>query len=610
MKKVVELNQVTVRFAGDSGDGIQLTGSQFTRTTAISHNDLSTLPDFPAEIRAPAGTLYGVSGFQIQFSSHKVHTPGDVADVLVAMNPAALKASLRYLRHNGVVIVNTDAFTGRNLRIADFEDNPLEGGFLDGYQVFQVGMTRLTREALDEVDLSFKEKERCKNFFALGMIYWMYTRPLEPTIEWINTKFAKKPIWAEANILALKAGRNFAEATEIFTTAYTVPEADIEPGIYRQITGNEAISLGLIAASDKAGKNIFYGSYPITPASDILQYMAVHKNFGVKSFQAEDEIAAIGASIGASFAGDIGVTATSGPGIALKGEFMGFAVMTELPLVVINVQRGGPSTGLPTKTEQSDLLQGLFGRNGEAPLPIIAAKSPADCFHAAFEAVEIAVKFMTPVLVLSDGYLANGAEPWKIPDVDQLPRIQPNVAHPGEPYQPYRRDEKTLARKWATPGTAGFEHRIGGLEKENGTGNVSYEPENHQLMTDLRAAKVAKVGEAVKEPDIYGDPQGDVLIVSWGSTFGTVLTVVDELRQEGASVSFYHLRWVNPLPKKLDNYIKNFKKVIIPELNTGQLSMLLRARYLVDIVSYGQMKGQPILVHKLKEKIAELIEEL
>jgi 2-oxoglutarate ferredoxin oxidoreductase subunit alpha len=609
MKNVQEVERVTIRFAGDSGDGMQLTGNQFTRTTAIARNDLSTLPDFPAEIRAPAGTLYGVSGFQIQFSSEAVHTPGDEADVLVAMNPAALKTGIQFLKDNGIIIVNTDSFSDRNLRMAGYADNPLQNGKLSGYQVFPVDMTRLTKNALEKVELSHKEKERCKNFFALGMVYWMYSRSIDSTLEWIERKFAKQPVWAEANSLSLKAGRNYAEATEIFATAYRVTEARIEPGIYRQVTGNEALALGLITAGEKTGRKIFYGSYPITPASDVLQYMAIYKHFGVRTLQAEDEIAAIGAAIGASFAGNIGVTATSGPGVALKSEFLGLAVMTELPLVVMNIQRSGPSTGMPTKTEQADLLQGMFGRSGEAPIPIIAAQSPSDCFNTAYEAVRIAVQFMTPVLVLSDAYLANGAEPWKIPDLEALPKINISSPKEGDDFSPYARDGETLARKWAVPGTPGFEHRLGGLEKQDITGNVSYDPDNHDKMVRLRAEKIQRIGNFVEQPDIYGDPEGDVLIISWGSTYGTVLTTTERLRNEGKRISFYHLRWINPLPQKLDEYIKQFKKVLIPEINMGQLRQLIRSTYLVDAVGFNKVKGQPISVSELKAVINKMIEE-
>nr|NIW79534.1 2-oxoacid:acceptor oxidoreductase subunit alpha [Calditrichia bacterium] len=512
-------------------------------------------------------------------------------------------------KQNGIVIVNTDAFTNRNLKMAQFSENPLENGYLEGYQIFPVEISRLTKDALEDSELSHKEKERCKNFFALGMVYWMFGRPIEPTLDWIAKKFANKPVWWEANSRVLKAGRNYAEATEIFVSSYHVPKARIEPGIYRQITGNEALALGLITASQKAGSNIFYGSYPITPASDVLQYMSIHKNFGVKSFQAEDEIAAIGSALGASFAGDLGVTTTSGPGVALKSEFIGFAVMTELPLVVINIQRGGPSTGLPTKTEQADLLQAMYGRSGEAPLPVVAARSASDCFKVAYEAVRVAIKFMTPVLVLSDVYLANGAEPWKIPNTDELPAIQLPLPQEEGEFAPYHRDEKTLARKWALPGIQGFEHRIGGLEKEDITGNVSYDPDNHHKMTQLRAAKIKRVGNFLEDPSIYGNPEGEVLVISWGSTYGTVLTVVEQLQKEAKAVSFYHLRWINPLPQNLAQFIHKFKKIIVPEINMGQLRNIIRNEYLVDAVGFNRVKGQPLAAKDLKAAIEKLIEE-
>ena len=607
-KSIKELEHVTIRFAGDSGDGMQLTGNQFTRTTALSMNDLSTFPDFPAEIRAPAGSVYGVSGFQIHFSSEEVHTPGDKADVLVAMNPAALQASLKFIENNAVIILNKDAFTPRNLKLAGYEEYPTENGKLKGYQVYSVDISRLTQEALKEIDLTHKEKERCKNFFALGIVYWLYNRKMDPTIDWIQKKFAAQPLWKEANEEALKAGRNFAEATELFRTSFKVTKAEIEPGIYRKVTGNEALVIGLIAAGEKSGRNIFLGSYPITPASEILQMMALHKNFGVKTFQAEDEMAAIGAAIGASFAGDIGVTATSGPGMALKSEFLGLAVMTELPLIICDIQRAGPSTGMPTKTEQSDLNQALYGRSGEAPLAVIAAKNPSDCFHAVYEAVKIATQFMTPVVVLSDVYLANGAEPWRIPDEGKLPPIEINFAKPDELFTPYLRDENTLARKWAIPGTPNLEHRIGGLEKANITGEVSYDPDNHDEMVRLRAEKIQRIKDYVEEPEIYGDESGDVLIVSWGSTYGTVLTVVEQLRKENRRVSFYHLRWINPLPDNLGKYIKNFKKAIVPEVNLGQLVKIIRSEYLIDAVSFNKVRGLPLQVIELKNAINDLIE--
>lgn len=610
MKHVETLPRVTIRFLGDSGDGMQLTGTQFTRATALSLNDLSTLPDFPAEIRAPAGTIYGVSGFQIQFSSEDVYTPGDEADVIVAMNPAALKAGLKYLKDNGVILLNIDSFTDRNLKLAKYESNPLEDGTLSGYQVFPIEMTRLTKDALEDVELTNKEKDRCKNFFALGVVFWLFNRPLEPTLEWIQKKFAGKPEWIEANTKALLAGRNFADSTELFQTSYEVPHAVIEPGIYRRITGNEAIALGLVAAGVKSKHSIFYGSYPITPASDILQYLSVYKNFDVKTLQAEDEIAAIGAAIGASFAGDIGVTGTSGPGVALKSEFMGLAVMTELPLVILNIQRSGPSTGMPTKTEQADLMQAFFGRSGEAPLPIIAPSSPSDCFMAAYEAVQVATHFMVPVMVLSDLYLANSAEPWKIPDTDQLPGFDMPIAQPGEAYKPYLRNPETLARKWALPGTPGLEHRLGGLEKEDVTGNVSYDPLNHQKMVMYRAEKVKRVGKFVMEPNIIGPDSGDVLVVSWGSTYGAVYSAVKQLQKEGQNVSMLHLRWINPLPEILGQAVKNFKRVVVPELNTGQLLKIIRSEYLVDAVGINKIQGMPFTVKELLGSLTKIIGEI
>lgn len=610
MKNDKILEHVTIRFAGDSGDGMQLTGNQFTRTTALSQNDLSTFPDFPAEIRAPAGTLHGVSGFQIHFSSEAVYTPGDNIDILVAMNPAALKVNMHLLVHNATIIVNDDGFTSKNLKLAGFENNPLEDGTLSAYQVIRVELSRLTQKALEKVDLSHKEKERCKNFYALGMVYWLYHRDLEPTMNWIKSKFAKNPILLEANSTALIGGRNYAASTEIFNTSYTIAKARIEPGVYRNITGNEALVLGMVAAGQKSGRDIFLASYPITPASEVLQMAAVHKNFGVKTLQAEDEISAIGIALGASFTGDIGVTVTSGPGLALKGEFLGLAVMTELPLVVFDIQRAGPSTGMPTKTEQADLGMAMHGRSSEAPVAVIAANGPVDCFYAAYEAIKIATQFMTPVLVLSDLYLANGAEPWKIPDADKLPKIEINFAEPNSTFLPYERNQETMARKWAIPGTPGLEHRIGGLEKEDGSGNVSYDAENHDKMVRLRAEKIQRIGDFVQEPTIHGDESGDVLVVSWGSTYGTVLTVVDYLRKKGKKVSFYHLRWINPLPKALEKHVKNFKKVIVPEVNLGQLLPIIRSKYLVDAVGFNRVKGLPLRIEDLKSAILNLNKEI
>lgn len=606
-KEVKNLKHVIVRFAGDSGDGMQLTGTQFSTATAFVGNDLTTLPDYPAEIRAPAGTLFGVSGFQIHFSSEPVYTPGDNPDVLVAMNPAALKVNLKELKVNAIIIANQDAFTPRNLELAQFESNPLEDKSLEGFRVYSVPITTLTRNALEGLGLSQKEVDRCKNFFALGMMYWMYTRPIEPTKRWINEKFAKRPELIEANTKAMMAGYNFADTTEIISTHYEVRQAEIPPGKYRNLSGNECLALGFIAAGSKAGREVFLGSYPITPASEILHEMSRHKNFGVKTFQAEDEIAGIASAVGAAFAGDVSITTTSGPGLALKTEAVGLAVMTELPLVIVDVQRGGPSTGLPTKTEQSDLLQAVLGRNGEAPVPVIAAQSPADCFRTAYEAVKIAVKFRTPVILLSDSYIANGAEPWKIPNVDDLEPIEMNFTTDPEGFAPYDRDPETLARKWAIPGTPGLEHRIGGLEKENISGNVSYDPDNHDLMIRIRDEKVKKVGNHVQDPEIYGETSGDLLLVTWGSTFGSVRSIAENLRQEGHKLSHYHLRWVNPLPNNLKDYIHNFKTVLVPEINLGQLRKILRAEYLVDVQGYNVIRGLPLRSNKLREHIENIL---
>jgi 2-oxoglutarate ferredoxin oxidoreductase subunit alpha len=605
--RIEELETVTIRFAGDSGDGMQLTGTQFTATSAIVGNDISTLPDFPAEIRAPAGSLPGVSGFQLNFSSRDIRTPGDEPNVLVAMNPAALKTNLKDLEPGGILVVNTDAFTEANLKKAGYETNPLEDGSLSGYRLFQIPITTLTLKALEEVNLPHKQQERCKNFYALGLMYWLYDRPLEPTLRWIAEKFAKMPEVAKANTLALKAGYNYAETTELFTTHYRVSKARIAPGKYRNITGNEATAIGFITAAQLAGRPLFYGSYPITPASDILQELARYKNFGIKTFQAEDEIAAIGAAIGAAFAGHIGLTGTSGPGLALKSEFIGLAVMTELPVVIIDVQRGGPSTGLPTKTEQADLLQAMCGRNSECPVGIVAPATPADCFHMAIEAVRLATKYMAPVIYLSDGYLGNGSEPWAIPSIDSLPRIEVNFRTDPNGFYPYLRDEKTLARPWALPGTPGLEHRIGGLEKQHITGNVSYDPENHDFMVRLRAEKIARMAEDIPPVEVFGETKGKVLVLGWGSTYGAITTAVERLRERGASVSSAHLRYLNPFPRNLGKVLSNFETVIIPELNLGQLALLIRARYLVDAISLSKVKGQPFKVAEILNKVEEYL---
>ncbi len=605
---IEELESVTVRFAGDSGDGMQITGSQFTSTSAIIGNDISTLPDFPAEIRAPAGSLPGVSGYQLNFSSREIRTPGDEPNALIAMNPAALKVNLKELEAGGILVVNTDEFVAGNLKKAGYEKNPLEDGSLSGYRLFQIPITSNTLKALESLNLPHKQLERCKNFYALGLMYWLYDRPMEPTIKWIDEKFALKSVEiAAANKLALKAGYNYADTTEVFTVHYRVGKAKIKPGKYRNITGNEATALGFVTASQLAERPLFYGSYPITPASDVLHELSKHKNFGVKTFQAEDEIAAIGAAIGASFAGHIGLTGTSGPGVALKSEAIGLAVMTELPLVIIDVQRGGPSTGLPTKTEQADLLQAMFGRNSESPVAIVAPATPADCFQMAVEAVRIATKFMVPTFFLSDGYLGNGSEPWEIPAVENLPKMKVNFRTETEGFFPYLRDEATLARPWAIPGTPGLEHRIGGIEKQNITGNVSYDPDNHDFMCRLRAEKVNRIANDIPPLEVFGAPEGKVLVLGWGGTYGAITTAVEQLQAQGASVSSAHLRYLNPFPKNIGEVLSKFERVLIPELNLGQLAMLIRARFLIDAVSFAQVKGKPFKVSQLVEKIKELL---
>jgi 2-oxoglutarate/2-oxoacid ferredoxin oxidoreductase subunit alpha len=609
-KPTQTLDSVVIRFAGDSGDGMQLTGNQFTSTSAAFGNDLATLPDFPAEIRAPAGTLPGVSGFQIHFSSADISTPGDSPDVLVAMNPAALKVNLKDVKPNGVVIVNTNAFAPQDLKKAGYETNPLEDRSLEGYRLFKVELTRLTRLALEKTGLDTRTIDRCKNFYALGIMYWLYGRPMDSTLRWIEEKFAKQPTLMEANVLALKAGHTFGEATELFSVSYSVPPARLRPGRYRNISGNSALSLGLIAASEKSGIPLFLGSYPITPASDILHELAHHKNFGVITFQAEDEIAAIGAAIGASFAGNLGVTTTSGPGVALKTEMIGLATMAELPLVICNIQRGGPATGLPTKTEQADLFQALFGRNSEAPVPVVAAATPSDCFEAAYEACRIAVAFMTPVFLLSDGYLANGAEPWRLPDLARLAPITVRFRTDPDGFRPYSRDPETLARPWAIPGTPGLEHRIGGIEKEDGTGNVSYDPLNHERMVRLRAEKVERIARTLPPQTVEGDPDGGILIVGWGSTYGAIRAAVEKLRSKGrARVGHLHLRYLNPLPKEIGEILPRFGRVLVPEMNMGQLLWVLRARFLVDAIGLNKIQGRPFAEGEIIAKVEELLAE-
>ena len=600
------LTSVTVRFAGDSGDGMQLTGSQFSDTTAWLGNDLNTLPDYPAEIRAPAGTLYGVSGFQLHFGSEDVHTPGDLPDVLVAMNPAALKKNLKELKRGGVLILNSDSFDQKNLNLAHFESNPLQDGTLSGYELHPVPITSLTANALEGMPLSPKEVSRCKNFFALGLMYWLYDRPIKNTEDWIKEKFSKKPEYIEANTKALQAGYNFGEMTEIFTTRYKVEPAKLPKGIYRNISGNEATALGFLTASVKSGLPLFLGSYPITPASEILQYISSYKNFGVKTVQAEDEIAGITSAIGASYAGRLAITTTSGPGLALKTEAIGLAVMTELPIVIIDVQRGGPSTGLPTKTEQADLLQAMFGRNGEAPVCVVAARTPRDCFYMAIEASRLALKYMTPVILLTDGYLANGSEPWRIPNISELPDITVKFQTDPKDFHPYTRD-KNLARPWAVPGTPGLEHRIGGLEKSDIYGNVSYDPENHDKMVKLRTEKIKRMVNDIPDLKVDGNEKGELLVLGWGSTYGTIKDAVLKARNNGLTVSQAHLRYLNPMPKNTGDVLKNFKKVLIPEINLGQLARLIRSEYLLSVEQLNLVRGLPFKVNDILGKITELL---
>ena len=605
------IDDAVIRFAGDSGDGMQLTGGRFTETTAVVGNDLSTLPDFPAEIRAPAGSLAGVSAFQIHFSSKDVHTPGDKPDVLVAMNPAALKVHQAELTPGGTMILNTDAFTKKNLNFAGYETSPVEDGTLDDYfTVIPIEMNKLVTAACEGLDMSPKLVGRTKNFFALGVLYYMYDRPLEATEKWLEKKFAGKDAIIEANKRAMNAGYNYADTTELFTTRFKVEKAVLPKGTYRNINGNYATSLGLLAASERSKLKLFFGGYPITPASDILHTLAAWKHFGVQTFQAEDEIAGITSIIGAAFTGSLAVTASSGPGIALKGEAMGLALITELPMVIINVQRGGPSTGLPTKTEQADLNQALYGRNGEAPLPIIAAATPGDCFFAAYEASRIALKYMVPVVLLTDGYLANGSEPWKIPKVKDLKPIDVKFEKPSKTeneYLPYKRDKETLSRPWAIPGTAGLQHRVGGLEKAEDSGHVSYDPENHQRMVELRQDKVNRIQNDIDPTEVYGKNNGDLLIISWGGTYGSCRSAVETLHDEGESVSHVHLRWINPLPKDLGEIIIKFKNVLVPEINMGQLIKLIRSEYLVDAKGLNQVTGRPISASKIIETVKKII---
>ena len=614
MKRKQEvLRDVVIKFAGDSGDGMQLTGSQFTNNTALLGIDLATFPDFPAEIRAPQGTLPGVSGYQLRFSSTPIYTPGDECDVLIAMNAAALKANLHGLRKGGRIIANSEGFESKNLRLANYPEgvNPLEDGSLDSYELIRIDVTKMTREALKEFNMGMKEKDRAKNMFVLGFLYWMYNRDVQTTMKFLKEKFSKKPEIYESNIKALQAGYNFGDTTETFTTTYKVEKAKMEPGVYRSIMGNQALTYGLIAASQKSGLPLFLGSYPITPASDILHELSRHKAFGVRTFQAEDEIAGITAAIGASYGGCLGVTTTSGPGMALKAEAMGLAVMLEIPLLICDIQRGGPSTGLPTKTEQSDLMQAYYGRNGECPMPIISASTPSDCFEAVYEAVRIAVQHMTPVILLSDGYIANGAEPWKFPKSEDLAPIEVKFKAPrseqDEKFKPYLRDEK-LVRSWAIPGTPGLEHRIGGLEKENISGNVSYEPENHHLMVMIRQEKVDRIADYIPLQKIdHGPSRGKLLVLGWGSTYGAIKSAVAEVHAEGYAVSHAHLRYLRPFPKNLGEILRNFEKVLVPEINNGQLIRIIRDQYFVDAKGYNKIMGVPITKTEMVMKIREIL---
>jgi 2-oxoglutarate ferredoxin oxidoreductase subunit alpha len=605
---------VVILFAGDSGDGIQLTGTQFTNTAALYGNDISTFPNFPAEIRAPQGTLAGVSGFQVHFGSVEIHTPGDASDVLVVMNAAALKANIKQLKEGGIVIANTEGFDSKNLGLAKYPEglNPLNNGSLDKFKVYQIDITKLTRTCLAGSGLGTKEMDRSRNMFVLGLIYWMYNRKLESTLDFLKEQFKKRPELVDANIKVLKAGYNFGDTIEAPMTRYEVKAAVHEKGSYRNIMGNQATAIGLIAAAKKAGLDLFYGTYPITPASDILHELSKHKNFGVKTFQAEDEIAAITSAIGASFGGSLGVTASSGPGIALKGEAIGLALMLELPLVIINVQRGGPSTGLPTKTEQADLLQALYGRNGEAPVAVVAASSPSDCFYMVYEACRIAIETMTPVFFLSDGYIANGAEPWKFPIAADLPQIKTRFAKNTlvgtEKYKPYKRDEN-LVREWAIPGTKGLEHRVGGIEKENETGNISYDPDNHEVMVKIRQAKIDGIAKSIPLQTIdSGKETGKLLVLGWGSTYGSIKTAVQEVAQAGYDVSHAQLRYLNPFPSNLGELLGNYEKILIPEMNNGQLIKIIRDRFLIDAVGFNKIKGMPFTTGELKKKIIETLQ--
>jgi len=610
-KNSKEVDLITIRFAGDSGDGMQLTGNQFTTNSALFGNDIATLPDFPAEIRAPQGTLAGVSSFQLQFSNQDIHTPGDKLDVLVAMNPAALRVNIDDLKPNGMIIANTANYTNKNFNLASYETDPLEDGTLDSYKLIKVNMNELVNKALENVDLPSKMKSRSTNMFALGILYWIYERELDSTIEFLNQKFKSKPAIIEANTIALKAGYNYGDTIEAIRTTYRVSQAKLNKGTYRNIMGNECLTLGLIAAANKAKLDLFFGGYPITPASDILHILSKYKNYGIKTFQAEDEIAGICSVLGAAFAGDLAITASSGPGIALKGEAMGLGIITELPIVVINIQRGGPSTGLPTKTEQSDLNQAMYGRNGECPAVVIAAQSASDCFDTAFEACKIALEFMVPVVLLSDGYIANGSEPWKLPDLDKLPEIKTKIIKKSkdEKFLPYTRDEKTLAREWGLPGTPGLEHRIGGLEKAAVSGNVSYEADNHDYMVKLRQEKIDVIADFIPELEVYGNPKGELLVLSWGGTYGACRAAVQKANENNMPVSHINLKYINPFPKNLAEILLKFNKILIPEINLGQLSTIIRSKFLIDTLNFNRVSGKPYTTTDIYEKIEQIIEE-
>ncbi len=609
--KSKEVDLITIRFAGDSGDGMQLTGNQFTTNSALFGNDIATLPDFPAEIRAPQGTLAGVSSFQLQFSNQDIHTPGDKLDVLVAMNPAALKVNLADLKTNGMIIANTANYNKKNFTLSGYETDPLEDGSLDDYKLIKVDMNDLVNKALEDIDLPSKMKSRSTNMFALGLLYWLYERNIDSTIKFLETKFKSKPEIVKANVKALKTGLNYGETIEAIRTTFKVSKASLKKGTYRNIMGNECLTLGLIAAANKANLDLFFGGYPITPASDILHSLSKYKNYGVKTFQAEDEIAGICSALGAAFSGNLAVTASSGPGIALKGEAMGLGIITELPIVVINIQRGGPSTGLPTKTEQSDLNQAMYGRNGECPAVVIAAQSPSDCFQTAYEACKISLEFMVPVVLLSDGYIANGSEPWRLPNLDKLPEIKTRTIQKtkDEKFIPYKRDEKTLARDWALPGTPGLEHRIGGLEKAANTGNVSYDADNHDYMVKLRQEKVDVIADFIPEIEVYGASKGELLVLSWGGTYGACRAAVEKANKNKISVSHVNLRYINPFPKNLADILLKFNKVLIPEINLGQLSTIIRSKYLIDTLNFNRVSGKPFTTTDIYEKIEKIIKE-